>query len=328
MINEKILKRLMPITDEERAILSGEEIDKSIYTNGNANVISSKKLMEEGKLITVRPHTRFVHFPKHSHDFIEVIYMCSGETTHIVNGEKILLREGELLFLGQNAIQEILPASENDIAVNFIILPDFFDLPLEIIGNEDTPLRQFIIEHLKSNGKKSSFLHFEVADILPVQNLVENLIWTLINKTLNVRKINRQTMGLLFLHLLNHTDRLIGHNQNDGDIIKVLAYVEENYKNSSLAELAQNLHYDFYWLSKEIKSRTGKTYTEIVQQKRLSQACFLLETTDLNISDISNRIGYSNVSYFHRIFNRSFGTSPRGYRETHSKKTQTNKDTF
>ena len=286
MINEKILKRLIPITGEERAILNGEKIDKNLYMNGNASVISSKKLMEEGKLITVRPHTRFVHFPKHSHDFIEVIYMCKGETTHIVNGKKIVLREGELLFLGQNASQEILPASEDDIAVNFIILPDFFDLPLAILGNEDTPLRQFIIEHLKSNGEKSSFLHFEVSDVLPVQNLVENLIWTLINKTPNVRKINRRTMGLLFLHLLNHTDRLIEHGHSDGDIIKVLAYVEENYQNGSLAELAENLHYDFYWLSKEIKSRTGKTYTEILQQKRLSQACFLLETTDLNVSDI------------------------------------------
>ena len=111
-------------------------------------------------------------------------------------------------------------------------------------------------------------------------------------------------MGLLFLHLLNHTDRLIEHGHSDGDIIKVLAYVEENYQNGSLAELAENLHYDFYWLSKEIKSRTGKTYTEILQQKRLSQACFLLETTDLNVSDISNRVGYSNISYFHRIFNK------------------------
>lgn len=320
MINETILKRLMPITAEEMAILNGEKIDKNLYMNGNASVVSSKKLMEEGKLITVRPHTRFVHFPKHSHDFVEVIYMCKGETMHIVNGEKILLREGELLFLGQNASQEILPASEGDIAVNFIILPDFFDLPLAILGNEDTPLRQFITEHLKSNGEKSSFLHFEVSDVLPVQNLVENLIWTLINKTPNVRKINRQTMGLLFLHLLNHTDRLIEHNRNDGDIIKVLSYVEENYQNSSLAELAESLHYDFYWLSKEIKSRTGKTYTEIVQQKRLSQACFLLETTDLNISDISNRVGYSNISYFHRIFNRNFGVSPKKYREIHTGK--------
>ncbi|UKI37355.1 MAG: hypothetical protein L6V93_04085 [Clostridiales bacterium] len=109
----------------------------------------------------------------------------------------------------------------------------------------------------------------------PCKNLVENLIWTLINKNAECeKKINRQTMGLLFLHLLNHTDRLIEHGRNDGDIIKVLAYVEENYQNGSLAELAENLHYDFYWLSKEIKSRTGKTYTEILQQKDSPKRAF------------------------------------------------------
>ncbi|UKI37356.1 MAG: AraC family transcriptional regulator [Clostridiales bacterium] len=36
-----------------------------------------------------------------------------------------------------------------------------------------------------------------------------------------------------------------------------------------------------------------------------------METTDLNVSDISNRVGYSNISYFHRIFNRNFNVSPK-----------------
>ncbi len=320
MINEEILKRLSPITDEERAILNGEEIDKSLYTDGHTDVITGKKLLEEGKLIAVRPHTRFVHFPKHSHDFIEVIYMCKGKTTHIVNGRKIILGQGELLFLGQNASQEILPASKDDIAVNFIILPEFFDPSPEMLGNEDTLLRRFIIEHLKSDGKKSGFLHFEVSDVLPVQNLVENLIWTLLNKTLNKRKINRQTMALLFLNLLNVTDRIVCRDENDSDIIKVLSYIEENYRCGSLAELSKLLHYDFYWFSKEIKRKTGKTYTEIVQAKRLSQACFLLSTTDLNVSDISLQTGYSNLSYFHRLFKKTYGVSPHIYRKQNSGK--------
>ncbi len=53
--------------------------------------------------------------------------MCSGRTTHIVNGKMLDLYEGEILLLGQNAKQEILPASGNDIAVNFIVLPQFFE---------------------------------------------------------------------------------------------------------------------------------------------------------------------------------------------------------
>ena len=67
-------------------------------------MIESEKLLEAGQLITVRPHTRFVHFPEHTHNFVEVIYMCQGETVHVVDGKEIVLKKGELLFLNQHAV--------------------------------------------------------------------------------------------------------------------------------------------------------------------------------------------------------------------------------
>lgn len=310
-----ILEKLAAVTDEEKRILQGEKnIDRSLYMEGQSDTVNSKKLLHEGKIITVRPHTRFVHFPEHSHDYVEVIYMCKGNTTHIINGTTITLKEGELLFLTQNAKQEILPASENDIAVNFIILPIFFEKAMQMIGHEQTPLHKFIIDILSGSDTSSAYMHFEVSDILPIQNLVENLIWTLIYGTPNKRNINQSTMGLLLLHLLNHTDRVVGE-RDDKIVLSVLQYIEKNYKEGSLTELAELLHYDFTWLSREIKIRTGKTYTELVQEKRLYQAKFLLKSTGMNIADVANETGYDNISYFHRLFKTQFGMSPRKYRE-------------
>ena len=117
-----MLRELSVITEEEQKILDGrQEIDPQIYTEKKDMVIDSGKLLQRGKLIQVRPHTRFVHFPEHTHNYIEVIYMCQGSTTHILNGREVVLKEGDLLFLNQNAVQEILPAGKDDIAVNFII---------------------------------------------------------------------------------------------------------------------------------------------------------------------------------------------------------------
>ena len=108
-MDERILARLGVVTNEEAQILSGRtSIDRSIYMNdGSRDVITGKKLLEQGKQITVRPHTRFVHFPEHTHDYVEVVYMCAGQTTHIVNGSRINLKEGELLFMNQQATHEI-----------------------------------------------------------------------------------------------------------------------------------------------------------------------------------------------------------------------------
>ena len=90
MVNKEIYDKLVAITEEERAILSGDgSIQRQLYMDGNADVINSDKLLSPGKLIAIRPHTRFVHFPPHSHDYIEMVYMISGNTVHIVNGNKV-----------------------------------------------------------------------------------------------------------------------------------------------------------------------------------------------------------------------------------------------
>ena len=78
--------------------------------------------------------------------------------------------------------------------------------------------------------------------------------------------------------------------------------------------MAELLHHDLYWLSREIKRRTGKTYTQLVQEKRLAQAAFLLKNTDGNVDQVAHAVGYENLGYFHRIFREAFGVSPRNYR--------------
>ncbi len=322
-MNRTLLEQLRRITPEEQDILDGRRgFNEDIYVQAKGNVFDSRKLLDSTKLITVRPHTRFVAFPKHTHNYVEVIYMCSGQTRHHINGEEVLLRQGELLFLGQSAIQEIDAAGENDIGVNFIILPEFFDQSLKMIGEEESPLRDFIIGCLRAeNCGGIGYLHFKVADVLPIQNLVENLIWTIMNNQQIKRSINQTTMGLLFLQLLNYTDKIAtGGTQTEEDLVlAILRYVEENYKEGELTDLAQSLHYDLYWLSRMIRKRTGKTYTELIQQKRMQQSAYLLRNTDMSVAEVGNAVGYDNLSYFHRIFRKQYGVSPKQFRD---KKTQ------
>lgn len=341
-MNQEMVDRLSVITEEEREILNGRtEIDRARYTAGAELVIDSGKMLEHGKLIRIRPHTRFVHFPKHKHNYIEVIYMCQGETTHFIDGDKVVLEKGELLFLNQHATQEILPAREGDIAVNFIILPEFFNTAFEMSGKSPSPtlggmvsgkspspafgglveeenlLRDFLVGCLCNDTRYASYLHFKVADILPVQNLVENMVWTLLNDQPNKRSINQVTMGLLFLQLMHYTDK-ISHTSESFDqklIFQVLGYIDENYRDGELTELAAMLGYDIYWLSRAVKKLTGRTYKELLQIKRLNQAAFLLLNTRLPVVDICQAVGYDNTSYFYRIFKERYLVSPKEYRK-------------
>ncbi len=210
-MNAALLQKLSVVTDEEKAILAGKEaVNRALYYSpgGPSNEIDSSRVLTNGKLIDIRPNTRFVHFPRHTHSFVEFIYMCSGQTTHFVDGQKIVLKQGDLLFMNQHATQEILPASMNDIGVNFMILPAFFDRTFQMMGNRDNALRDFIISCLTDTNRGGNYLYFQVADVLPVQNLVENLIWLQLFGEKDRRLLSQNTMALLFLSLMNYTDKI------------------------------------------------------------------------------------------------------------------------
>lgn len=322
-MNIELMERLKPVTEEEQRILIGnKQINKEIYTTGNEFTIDSNKMLEKGRLIDIRTHTRFIEFPAHKHNYIEIMYMCSGKTTHIINGNtKVVLEKGNLLFFNQFSYHEILPAGMEDIGINFIILPEFFDEVLPML-NKDNALSDFLVNTLRQNTNQASYLHYKVSDIIPIQNLIENLVWDLINKQHNHRQIDQTTMGLLFMQLVNQTERIEHDEQNQvyhSVAIKALKYIEENYKTANLTLLAKELNHSISSLSKIIKNSTGSTFKELLQNKRLNQATHLLTATKLPITDIIYRVGYDNTSYFHRIFKEKYHMSPKNYRDMENK---------
>ena len=317
-MNAELLASLRTITDEEKALLQGNtSIQKGIYTSKKDFVIDNERLLAKGRLIEIRPHTRFAHFPKHRHNYVEMVYMCAGSTTHIINDtDRIVLEAGDLLFLSQSATQEILPAGEDDIAVNFIILPEFFDRPLSMI-ERDNVLRDFLISTLSGSGSRITYLQFRAKDILPIQNLIENMLWTLINKKSNTNTINQVTMGLIFMNLSVFADSILQNsagNYEQDMIFRILKYIETHYKSGTLSDISAELKLPPYYVSRLLKKYTGHTFKELLQQQKLQQASYLLSHTTLSANAVMEAIGYSNSSFFYRAFQERFGVSPKEYR--------------
>ncbi|MCI9423042.1 AraC family transcriptional regulator [Sporofaciens musculi] len=318
-MNQILLDSLRKITEEENAILHGSSsVQKKLYTSKKEFVIDNAKLLERGHLIELRPHTRFVHFPRHRHNYVEMVYMCSGTTTHIINDtDRIKLNAGDLLFLNQNATQEIFPAKEEDIAVNFIILPEFFDCALTMI-ERDNVLRNFLISTLSEDTSQISYLHFETKEILPIQNLIENMLWTLIDKKPNMNTINQITMGLVFMNLSAFGESIMKKHPGSYEqdlIFRILKYIETHYKSGTLADISTEIKLPNYQVSRLLKKYTGHTFKELLQQQKLQQAVYLLSQTNLSIDAVIGAVGYNNSSFFYRIFREKYGYSPGEYRK-------------
>lgn len=316
-MQRELLEKLRVITEEEQKILDGEkQVNQDLYTSGKDFTVDSGKMLEEGKLIAVRTHTRFVYFPSHRHNYVEVLYVCEGELTNVIDGKQVTVRKGELLFLNQFTRHEILPAGENDIAINFMILPEFFDVAYSMAGGNNV-LADFVVNVLRRDEERGEYLHFKVAEVLQIQNLLENMIYSLVTGKGEDNKINQTTMGLIFLYLLDsvqYVEMRVPNQYENMISMTTLKYIEENYRTATLTELCGRLHLPMHILSKMIKKITGFNFKELLQRKRLNKAVELMCDTDLPISDIIAAVGYENNSYFHRVFKERYHMTPRNFR--------------
>ena len=103
----------------------------------------------------------------------------------------------------------------------------------------------------------------------------------------------------------------------DEDIVQAQIWLNDHYhENINLSELASTLSMSTRSFNRRFKEATGRTPLEYLQNTRISNATDLLKSTNLSISDIAFRVGYSDKSYFTQIFRKKQNVTPSEYRAT------------
>lgn len=105
-MRKQLLQELKLISEEEKKYQSGQgNIEKQLYAKDSISEIDRELLLERGRLVTVRPHSRFVEFPEHRHNYVEMMYVVQGNITHIIEGKELTLHKGDVLMLNQQVRQ-------------------------------------------------------------------------------------------------------------------------------------------------------------------------------------------------------------------------------
>lgn len=100
----------------------------------------------------------------------------------------------------------------------------------------------------------------------------------------------------------------------DDTMKKVLEYCESNYREGTLAEIADQLYLNTSYLSSLIKQKTSLNFSDHIQNARMKQAALLLRDPNVKIYNISDMVGYLNPNNFARAFKLYYGMSPSEYR--------------
>ncbi|MDK8640908.1 AraC family transcriptional regulator [Niallia taxi] len=313
-----LLKQLMELTEEEIGILSQEKkVRKDLYTSQRHFIIESEKFLDKNKMITVRKHTRFIDFPKHRHNYIEINYVVKGKLKQKVDNDSITLKKGELLFLNQHIEHEIEACGDDDLIINFIIQPLFFQFIFQYLNGENI-ITEFLINSLFNHTQNGQYLYYAVSEVEEIQELVEKIIKEETDGSLMAESKMKLYMGLLLIELVKNTDKITKNQSASSQhfiVVESLKYIEEHYRNGTLQELAQHLLQSSSSLSKNIKKATGFTFKDLIQEKRLMKAKELLETTDFSVRTVVEEVGYDNISYFYRIFKEKYKKTPKELRK-------------
>ena len=121
----------------------------------------------------------------------------------------------------------------------------------------------------------------------------------------------------LLCKLLKETAPSIAQSRNSDDYIKdyVVYYINKHYSEDIHLDLiAENLNITGSYLSQYFKMKTGKNFSEYLNDVRLEKAKEMMNTTSWHLDEISRKIGYISTNSFIRAFKRTYGITPGDYR--------------
>lgn len=258
----------------------------------------------------------------HKNQNFELMYVLNGELTNFIEDKEYLFRAGEGCLLNTQILhREIL---SDGCSVVFLNLSPALLQELFMNDCGKGPIFQFLRQNLQSDSQwKRSYI--EVTPCLPQQSAGFHIILDSLQLEVATSKIGRtyfqRGLILRLLDALENTN-LFSLQQIDLDLSKeaylvnrVTHLIESRFGNISRKEIEAALHYNAEYLNRLLKRQTKMTIAGYAQMIRTQKAQQLLNTTDLTIQLIAERLGFSSEAYFYHYFKKQTGLSPNQYRQ-------------
>ncbi len=108
-----------------------------------------------------------------------------------------------------------------------------------------------------------------------------------------------------------------GNPANSFIVRSALQYIEVHYAEKlTLTELAEKTYVSQWYLSKLLNKYTNKSFCDLLNQTRIKKAKKLLKDPSLKIHEVSDMLGFNDVTHFSKIFKKIEQVSPNEYRNS------------
>lgn len=246
---------------------------------------------------------------------IRLFYVRNGALTIRLVQETLALAWGQVLLFQEKDFEVVHLDKDAEVLALFIGLDYFQQHTFNTIWRE-TFFSEFILWIFDSRLRSFSHALYRATPENNLAGLLSALYDELSSTALCAWNASDCYVLLTFIQLARE------YSQEYGDMTRnkhleygrLIHYLNDNYRTATLEDTAAYFHFSPAYISKFLKKTTGKSFIEYIQQQRILAAEQVLKNTDMPVNSIAKQVGYQNVSYFYRTFEKFHGCTPLEYR--------------
>lgn len=283
------------------------------------------------------PFSSSMQTPLHHHNYFEIMCVLSGELTQNIEHKTFRYTTGQCCLLNRNINHSEIYTTSAEIM--FIMLAEEFLTPLIdshfVYSTNNLYPNTFehislLIEKNKENKYYTAkeYIDFTLSSKSGIQAKVLNYLIDLINMMFKETVEHRPGCTFIMAGLIERlfslledpkyyeqkVNHLIG-TQEEKLFNEVSILLQSQKDRISRSELETRIHYNADYLNKIVKRMTGMTLTEYGQLFRLQEAAERIKTSNNSISSIVAEFGFTNRSYFNKIFKAKYNVTPEQLRK-------------
>ncbi len=252
-----------------------------------------------------------MEYPFHWQDCIEVLFVLKGSITLGVETETYTLVEKEMEIINPNEVYRIESNDPDNLVLFLDIDPNFFERYYD-----DAKDTFFYTDSTLDNAQEDEKYY-------TLRRFISVLVYEVISKLDDYEdKIEDNLLEMMY-HLLNNFHYLFYEEESLKDdetqlerYHRITKYINNNYMNKvSLQDIADKEYLSVQYLSTKLKDVFGHGFNEFLNQIRVEESTKLLLDSNMNISEISEEVGFSHVRYYNKHFKMNYDCSPMQYRK-------------
>ena len=288
---------------------------RDFTVNGTPDKMSQWQGDPQDDIMIVVFKGKHISEPFHRQDFFFIDYAYRQDYNALSSkfDNLITVREGDC-YIGQPFSGYALrgDCDEDIIMIGVHIKKEAFFREYLPALSMDADMFRFFLDP-QTDTFSDEFIHLSFEKTSPVRSLLELMVIEYADKKEDTQLILKPMVLALFMHIARcyRLEKTSAQPQTLSD--RIVQYINSRPESVTLKEIAAHFSYHPNYISALLHKELGKTFSEIVLEKRMDKAVILLKGTDLSIEEISAMLGYGNSSNFYKAFRAYFGTTPREY---------------